>query len=146
MLAFPTGALIEGQPVDVHAVASFGDLGRAVERVAVQAAEHGVDAVCQSGGAPATDLRLDDREALPRVRVEATDERATHRREVPGRQAVAASGRGPPLPASGGTYRTSKSGSRSTGRRAIGAAWQLGSAGIRRRRPVCPRPQGGRVS
>ena len=88
-LAFAAGDVVERELLHVEAVACLCHLGRTVERVAVEAAEHRVVAVGVCGAAPAAELRLDDREVAPRVRMRPADERAADRREAAGRQPVA---------------------------------------------------------
>ena len=85
----PPSRVVERQPVDVEPVACLGDLCRTVEGVAVKATEDGAVAIAAAGRAPASHLRLDDREMTSRVRVRATDEGAADRAEAAGRQAVA---------------------------------------------------------
>ena len=87
-LAFAARLHVELHAVDVEAVARLGDLGRAVEGLAVEAGEDRAVAVAAARGAPAADLRLDDREVAAGVGMRAADERAADRGEVAGRQAL----------------------------------------------------------
>src|SRR5690606_36323013 len=74
--------------VDVEAVARLVDLGRTVVGLAVETAEDRRVAVAASASAPAADLRLDDRVLATRVGVDAADEGAAHRGEMPGGEPV----------------------------------------------------------
>ena len=89
MLPLASRLVAEPQLLDVQPVPRLGDLGRTVERIAVEAAEHRAVAVPRRRAAPAADLRLHDREVPARVRMFAADERAADRGEAAGRQPVA---------------------------------------------------------
>src|SRR5207237_3754477 len=89
LLAFAARLVAQAELVHIEAVARLGHLRRAVERVAVEAAEHGAVAVAPGGAAPAADLRLDDREVSAGVRVRPADEGAADRREAAGREPLA---------------------------------------------------------
>src|SRR5262245_2997971 len=88
LLALAAGPVVERVPVDPHAVARLGDLGRAVERVPVDRAEHRAVAVPRGGAAPPAELRFDDGEVLAGVGVRPADEGAADRAEVAGGEAV----------------------------------------------------------
>ena len=89
MLPLAAGRVAQRQLLDEEPVARFGDLRGAVERVAVEAAEHRVVTVPARGGAPSSHLRLDDGEVLPGVGMRAADECAADRREASGRKSLA---------------------------------------------------------
>src|SRR5206468_1364847 len=88
VFSFDAVAVVEGEPVDVEPVAGLGDLGGAVERVAVEPAEDRVVPVARPRPSPAAHLGLDDGEVPARVGMGAADEGAADRGEAPGGKAV----------------------------------------------------------
>ena len=78
-LALAARLQIELHAVDQQAVARLVDLGRAIVGLAVEAGEDGAVAVAAARGAPAAELRLDDRVLAAGVGMDAADEGAADR-------------------------------------------------------------------
>ena len=85
-LPSPPGSVLSSMRSTIEAVARLVDLGRAVVGLAVEAAEDRAVAVAAAARAPAAELRLDDGVLPAGIGMDAADEGAADRGEVPGGQ------------------------------------------------------------